>query len=361
MATAMATESESDGDGDLDHDRDGDLHRHGDGILHRDGDGDFDPENLLRILEDFCSYLGFSSAALAVSTVVQSFFDRSGTRVSWVVISAMIGKSLKIMWSPNWEYKQGGGYRGHRDRPNRELGEGSSGGGKKNNYGISREDRGSLAINTRGVQQLRNGQRRNLNEPEMLMMDAFKEPSQALVKDQEKVRGEKSSSARKSLNFETMVESTENELVHQEPGSNVEMVPDRQLERTVDLDKGFNDQPVASDEANLMLVGVLLSDSELVDEDWEDGELPDFLDEMEGMQFTVNVPEATHEDNIPQEDTNAEEGTAKVAKKKSSKAGINRTRLVHKLLSPKKGKISKPALKNGDKGNGEGKKNGGKH
>lgn len=53
------------------------------------------------------------------------------------------------------------------------------------------------------------------------------------------------------------------------------------------------EQYSALDDANLMVEGVLLSDSELLDEEWEEGEVPDFLEEIEDEPAAVGLGEAS--------------------------------------------------------------------
>ncbi|KAJ4885358.1 hypothetical protein Rs2_35451 [Raphanus sativus] len=234
-------------------------------------------------------------------------------------------------------------------------------------YGAPREDQRRFAINTRGVQQLRDGAGDALPHPQKLMMDAFKGAHQPPRKSQETRKQEGSSGTRKALLFEDSVA-----MVGLEEG---ETSQDRKEveERQVDVDKELKEvtgeakdvvddakqQISPLDEANLVVEGVLLSDSELLDEEWEEGEVPDFMEDMEmGPLVAEGVGnEDTEVASIP---TGDEEGAGpKATKKKGAKGGTGGgaagTRLVHKLLSPRKTKIAKAPVKNG-----EGKKAGNK-
>ncbi|CAH8354329.1 unnamed protein product [Eruca vesicaria subsp. sativa] len=110
----------------------------------------------------------------------------------------------------------------------------------------------------------------------------------------------------------------------------------------IDIDMGEGEQPSLPNVTNLEEEGALLSDSELLDEEWEDGEVPEFMEEMEET-LVAAMTEQGNNDMINV--TEPKEAGPKVEEKKTARAG---TRLVHKLLSPRKSKITKPAGKNGE-------------
>ena len=113
-----------------------------------------------------------------------------------------------------------------------------------------------------------------------------------------------------------------------------------------------------------MVEGVLLSDSELLDEDWEEGDLPEFMVEAEEMLPVTGLTEQSDTEIIANNPGAMEEPGAKATKKKGLKTGAfggaTKKRLVQNLLSSRKSKMSKAPVKNGEKGNREGKKAGSK-
>lgn len=238
---------------------------------------------------------------------------------------------------------------------------------RQHGYGAPREDQRRFAINTRGVQQLRDGEGTNLSHPQKLMMDAFKGVHHRPKDNQEMKKEAGSSGIRKSLLFEESVAmvgleevpitQNGNEVVQRQV--DVEKEPKGVVGEVQGVGAKVADHNSSLDDANLMVDGVILSDSELLDEEWEEGEVPDFMEEMEmGLMATEAVgTEDTEAATI--ENGGEEEAEAKMPKKKGSKTGAGGgatgTRLVHKLLSPRKTKIVKVPVKNG-----EGKKAGNK-
>lgn len=203
------------------------------------------------------------------------------------------------------------------------------------------------------------------------MLDAFKGGVHAPKVVQDQVGENGHSGSRRSLLFEESAEMVGLEEASKVNVGNLglgtqsvsEGEPSGEVENKVLTGLGDDDQNSALDDANLMMEGVLLSDSELVDEDWEEGEVSEFMEEMEEEPPLLALTEQNNIETV-MDDTGTEEADAKATKKKGAKAGAfggtTKTHLVHKFLSPRKNKISKATMKNGDKGNGEGKKAGGK-
>ncbi|KAJ4867439.1 hypothetical protein Rs2_51016 [Raphanus sativus] len=234
-------------------------------------------------------------------------------------------------------------------------------------YGAPREDQRRFAINTRGVQQLREGDGTTLPHPQKLMMDAFKGGHYPQRENQEMRKQEGSSGTRKALLFEESVAMVGLEEAQTAQGG--KELEERQMDvemdkkevtgeaKGVDVDRENQISPL--DEANLMVEGVLLSDSELLDEEWEEGEVPEFMEEMEMELPASEVVVSNDIESATADNGGEEEAGTKALKKKGSKPGTGGgaagTRLVHKLLSPRKTKIAKAPGKNG-----EGKKAGNK-
>lgn len=250
--------------------------------------------------------------------------------------------------------KYGGGYgEGHARR--------------QHGYGAPRDEQRRFAINTRGVQQLGVGDGNTLPPPQKLMMDAFKGVHYPQRENQEMRTQEGSSGTRKALLFEESVamvgleeaETSQGGKVSEERQMDVEKEKKEAIGETKGVGVVAENQISPLDEANLMVEGVLLSDSELLDDEWEEGEVPEFMEEMEleppASEEVVNKDSETAIADTGDE----EEAGTKAPKKKGSKAGVGGgaagTHLVHKLLSPRKTKIVKAPVKNG-----EGKKAGNK-
>lgn len=198
-------------------------------------------------------------------------------------------------------------------------------------------------------------------------MDAFKGAHYPQRDNQEMRKHEGSSGTRKALLFEESVAMVGLEEAQTAQGG--KELEERQMdvemekkgatweEKGVDVDRENQISPL--DEANLMVEGVLFSDSELLDEKWEEGEVPEFMEEMEMEPPASKVVVSNDIETATAEDGGEEEAGTKAPKKKGSKPGTGGgaagTRLVHKLLSPRKTKIAKAPVKNG-----EGKKAGNK-
>ncbi|KAJ4917464.1 Uncharacterized protein Rs2_03014 [Raphanus sativus] len=132
------------------------------------------------------------------------------------------------------------------------------------------------------------------------------------------------------------------------------------------------------DDANLMVEGAVLSDSDLlVDveegeyQEWEQGEITDFMEEEEVVvqdnEAGNDVVEAQDQELEAnemgeEERDNNEEISEKPLKKKGAKpgplaiGGSMKMRLVQSLVSPRKKNVAKMGAKQGDKGAGASKK-----
>ncbi|CAH8351561.1 unnamed protein product [Eruca vesicaria subsp. sativa] len=253
--------------------------------------------------------------------------------------------------------RQGGAYRGYKGRNSRGFGDGSTSRGVQTSFGIPNDDQRRFAVNTRGIRQLENGKGDHLSNHQKLMMDAFKGMNKEPQSSHEAQENVMLPGARKSLTFEEPAAV----IGMEEPGNNAgdtEGMEDQMVEENTVIDKADGNREEDGDQGSFPEdntreeEGVLLSDSELIDEGWEEGEMADFLEEMvENIGNAEPMDQATNDITVvaPNE---ANDAGVKLTKKKGTKTG---TRLVHKLLSPRKSKIIKPAGKVG-----EGKKAGNK-
>ncbi|KAL0898048.1 hypothetical protein Bca101_082009 [Brassica carinata] len=281
-------------------------------------------------------------------------------------------KGKSIAREKHASFRQDRAYRAYKERYPRSFGEGSSRGGRNFGIGVPKEQHGRFAINPRGIQNLRHGEEgHNLSNPQKLMMDAFKganqHPKATQVSQRTMVEDGNNSKARKSLQFDETVNAEVAGEVIEEVSVNMRQEIPTPLDGNLligdevmkDLDLMEQDQS-ALDDANLMIEGVLLSDSELLDEEWEEGEVPEFMEEMEEMPLEVGSEKVVEAQNISEDLNEKEDHGAKASKKKGLKTGVfggaSKKRLVQNLLSPRKNKMAKAPVKNGDKGNGEGKK-----
>lgn len=219
-------------------------------------------------------------------------------------------------------YRQQGCSQGYKERHGGGYGEGYH--HRQYGYGAPRKDQRRYAINTRGVQQLRDGEGDNLSHPQKLMMDAFKGVNHVPKASQEKRNKEGSSGTRKSLLFEesAVVLGLEEEPKAKDGSAAVEMIIDVEKEPkgVMEEAKGagaeVEDQNSALGDANLMVEGVLLSDSELLDEEWEEGEVPEYMEEMEEVPPAFEVVVQDDSMMAINENGGEEEVGAKAPKKK---------------------------------------------
>ncbi|KAF2544885.1 hypothetical protein F2Q70_00022500 [Brassica cretica] len=185
-------------------------------------------------------------------------------------------------------HKQDSAYHPYKEKFARGYGEGSYFYGSHNGYGNKKT--AFQSMDSQQQQRQDAGEHRPLN-PTKRMLDAFKGVTGSHgprgVKGIGTEGSSSSSKARKSLSFEEAVPEVQSE----EMGQEVAVLKDGlALQEQAELDaeaKVATEQSLHSealDEANLMIDGVILSDSELLVEggdleDWEQGEIMDFAEE----------------------------------------------------------------------------------
>ncbi|RID75786.1 hypothetical protein BRARA_B02811 [Brassica rapa] len=275
--------------------------------------------------------------------------------------------------------KQDGAYHPYKEKFTRGYGEGSSFNRRFNGYGNKRT--AFQARDFQHQQRQETGEQRSLN-PTKLMLDAFKSAPGGVQGSGLEGSGA-SSKARKSLLFEEAVPEVKSDATGQESGvMSTALSVQEQGEPDAEA-KEVEEQPLHSealDDANLMLDGVILSDSELLVEgedleDWEQGEIMDFaeeegidaddigLGEAETEQKLVEQKrsdqvqsDAVDEGNVPMQDIEKEVALydEKVAKKKEMKQEAGMTGGAKKgmgqaFVSPRKKLLAKAGAKQGDK------------
>lgn len=272
-------------------------------------------------------------------------------------------------------YKQAGTYQAYKERLPRGYGDGSSFRGR--HYG--NHDRRNV------TQYSRNGE----DGHQKLMMDAFKGVSRSSSQVVSQTSGVKKSGetpkACKALLFneDTVPEvSKEEEVVEvlkkeQKELANVQAkrVPEGMFVQGTEETDETDSNPL--DDANLMVEGAILSDSDLlvdVEEEeykeWEQGEITDFMEEEDVMVHDkeaagdkVDTEQEAAADAMGEEERdNNDESLEKAPKKKGGRpgplavGGSTKMRLVQNLVSPRKKNAAKIGGKTGDKGAGASKK-----
>ncbi|KAL0742655.1 hypothetical protein Bca4012_084168 [Brassica carinata] len=259
-------------------------------------------------------------------------------------------------------YRQDRTYHEYKERLPRGNGEGSSFRGRQYGYPGRRN-----VLQPRGLKRTGSGE----DGHQKLMLDAFKgvNPSPSMVAPKSDGVGRGATpKACKALLFdegnsadeksdEAPVEVQSND-VSELAEVQAQRVPAGMIEQAAKDEENLASQPL--DDANLMVEGVILSDSELlvdVDEDeyqeWEQGEITDFMKEESGVV----------QDQEPGDKIKGDEGQdnkdgvlEKAPKKKSAKpgslaiGGSMKMRAVQHLLSPRKKNSAKTSAKAGDKG-----------
>lgn len=231
-------------------------------------------------------------------------------------------------------------------------------------------------MHPKGFQYQRNGEgeQRPLN-PTKLMLDAFKgarrSPAVGAIKMGESEGNGSSSKARKMLSFEDSAPEVQMWAIGQENAVG-EDAPSLQEQGVVDeyakvvAEQAMHSQ--ALDEANLMIDGVLLSDSELMVgesddlEDWEQGEIMDFTEEeilAAGVQALGDqeledqakeeFAQVDPENQIEGVDEGEEAITTKGVKPETAVAGGTKKRVGLFFVSPRKKLMAKVAAKQGEK------------
>lgn len=183
------------------------------------------------------------------------------------------------------------------------------------------------------------------------MMDAFKGVNQApkMIKENQGPAMEDGnhSKAWKSLHFDETVNAVMLQEAHKDHKGSIGMEDQHSLEENLlggeeamknDIDHMEQDQQSAFDDANLMVEGVLLSDSELLDEEWEEGEVPEFMEKVEDMLPDAGLSEWNEIEIIYEDRSVREDNGAKASKKKglkrSSFGGATKKCFVQNLPSP---------------------------
>ncbi|KAJ4910560.1 hypothetical protein Rs2_05181 [Raphanus sativus] len=259
-------------------------------------------------------------------------------------------------------YRKEDAYHPYREKFLKGYGEGSSFNGKQSGYGDRR-----MGVQLRGQHE---GETLSKN-PTKLMLDAFKGVKHGSVMEvapvvapDEKGSG---SNARKALFTEDTVpvaslvaQAQEDKLVEEakvmreqgEIGEELNEVDEQMLHSQ------------ALDEANLMVEGVVLSDTELLLEDgeeledWEQGEIMDFAEEEETKvenQEDLKQNDVVHVQKEAEEQMVEDTADEKEIKKKGGKlesgatGGPSKKRGVPGFVSPRKKLLALAAAKQGDK------------
>ncbi|KAF3533932.1 hypothetical protein DY000_02041090 [Brassica cretica] len=170
-----------------------------------------------------------------------------------------------------------------------------------------------------------------------------------------------SSKARKSLSFDEALPEVQSEEMGQMEVALTDSLPVQEQVELGGEAKAVAEQTLHSealDEANLMIDGVILSDSELQVEgddleDWEHGEIMDFAEEDDldvGDQDLVDEVTVKVLENKNGEEPNDEKAPKKKdMKQEAATARGVKKRVGHALASPRKKLMAKVAAKQGDK------------
>lgn len=312
--------------------------------------------------------------ATSYKTVVAHGSSQSGERRAYQQTRSQnnrVGdKGKGIAYEKQGSSKQDGSFHPYKGKHTRGYGDGSSMNGRDSGYGERRRGMQSRGTKPRGV--VPRGQHlatvaegeQQLPDPSKLMLDAFKGAGKSSEEEAPiGVEAEGSgghNKARKALMFEES-SSVGHDLVS--TGEGVELAGSLALKMQSEGDDAAQKlderalHTQALDDANMMLEGELLSDSELLLEegeeleDWEHGELTDVMEEED--QVVEELEGGDHvgmEANAGETDV-VDEGKAPL--KKGAKVGIGGTskkRLGPGFVSPRKKLLAKVAAKAGDKG-----------
>ncbi|KAJ4910459.1 hypothetical protein Rs2_05080 [Raphanus sativus] len=287
-------------------------------------------------------------------------------------------KGKGIMRERPGPYKQPGTYKERLPRGN---GDGSSFRGRTYGY----HERRNMPHNG-GLQHPQNGE----DGHQKLMMDAFKGGNRSSNQVGSKSTGVRKQGetpkACKALLFneesapEVNKEEAAVDVVRKEQTEleavQFQRLPEGMLVQTAKEDEKPDSDPL--DDANLMVESAILSDSELlVDveegefQEWEQGEITDFMEEEEvvvpdkndGSDVVEAQDKELEADEMGEEERdNNDETREKPPKKKGGKpgslaiGGTMKMRLVQNLVSPRKKNVAKIGAKTGDKGAGASKK-----
>ncbi|KAH0898225.1 hypothetical protein HID58_047793 [Brassica napus] len=223
--------------------------------------------------------------------------------------------------------KQDGAYHPYKEKLTRGYGEGSSFNRRFNGYGNKRT--AFQARDFQHQQRQETGEQRSLN-PTKLMLDAFRREWGV------------------SLLFEEAVPEVKSDETGQENGV---------MSTALSVQEQGEPDAVAKealDDANLMLDGVILSDSELLVEgedleDWEQGEIMDFAEE-EGIDADdIGLGEAETEQKLEVALYDEKVAKKKEMKQEAGMTGGAKKRVGQAFVSPRKKLLAKAGAKQGDK------------
>lgn len=184
--------------------------------------------------------------------------------------------------------------------------------------------------------------------------------------------GASSSKARKTLLFEEpastiQIGSTDQDVVAVGDTPNMQEIPVEQKQGEVEEETKLAEErslhSQALDEANLMVDGVLLSDSELLleegddQEDWEQGEIMDFTEEElasedqgVGDQTVQETAQFETDKQVAGEGDEEKDTRKKGPMLEPAATGGSKKRGGQSFVSPRKKLLAKVAAKQGDKG-----------
>ncbi|KAJ4889621.1 hypothetical protein Rs2_29369 [Raphanus sativus] len=265
-------------------------------------------------------------------------------------------------------YKQEGSYHPYKEKFSRNYGDGSISYGRIKGHGDRR-----MGGQNQGRQQQQHGPVvQTLEDPTKLMLDAFKgveKPAVMEVLQIGEIEGSSSSSkARKALQFDETTTDSLHVVPEQDKvveGNAVTTQASGELDEETRLLEEELNHAQALDEANLMIDGVLLSDSELMleeegeVEEWEHGEIMDFAveeklpgkDQEEDEQVKKVEVKGDSGKQIQEEGEEEMETNKEEAQPENGKAGATKKRGGQTFVSPRKKLLAKAAMgaKQGDK------------
>lgn len=279
-------------------------------------------------------------------------------------------KGKGIAYEKQGSSKQDGSFHPYKGKLTRGYGDGSSMNGRVSGYGQNRRGMQARGAQPKGVvprsqhlSTVAEGEQQ-LPDPSKLMLDAFKGAGKSSgEKAPIGVEAQGSGSHNKACKALLFEESSSVEHDFVPTGEGVELGGSLALKMQSEGDdevqkldeRALHTQ--ALDDANMMLEGELLSDSELLLEegeeleDWEHGELTDVMEEeVQVVDESEGGDHVGMEANAGKTDV-VDEGTAPL--KKGAKGGIGGTskkRLGPGFVSPRKKFLAKVAAKPGDKG-----------
>ncbi|WZZ71150.1 LOW QUALITY PROTEIN: hypothetical protein YC2023_082520 [Brassica napus] len=281
-------------------------------------------------------------------------------------------KGKGIVRESQGAYRQEGSFHPYKGKHPRGYGDGASYQGRYTGYGDRR-----IGMQSRGPQQqqLRNDEGDQLlQDPNKLMLDAFKGIRRSPVagtvnKVGSDGTGASSSKVRKTLLFEEpaptiQIVTTDQDVVAVGNTPAMQEIPVVQKKGEVEEETKLSEErslhSQALDETNMMVDGVLLSDSELLleegddQDDWEQGEIMDFMEEeLAAEDQRVGDQTAQETDQVETDKQIAGEGDEEKGIRKKgpmlepAATGGSKKRGGQSFVSPPSAKV---AAKQGDKG-----------